>query len=137
MGIYKALTDYLPMIKNDSHGEWAVNRENKGITEATIQVPYVSYSKVVRRFQNDVYDFMENHPEYELGCYADILEANGIAWEKKSMQAADVSTLDGKCVMALIIGAIRADRFSEGTLLSFLENGTMTKWLLRLKEIDG
>jgi hypothetical protein len=36
----------------------------------------------------------------------------------------------------LLMGAIRADRFSEGALLYFFETGTITKWLNRLKEID-
>ncbi|MGI6010974.1 MAG: DUF6508 domain-containing protein [Ruminococcus sp.] len=34
------------------------------------------------------------------------------------------------------MGAIRADRFSEGALLYFFETGIITKWLNRLKEID-
>ena len=39
-------------------------------------------------------------------------------------------------ITALLMGAIRADRFSEGALLYFFETGTITKWLNRLKEID-
>lgn len=137
MGIYKALTDYLPEIQHRSYGEWVVDRESKGTAEDPIQMPYVSYSKMVRCFQNDVYDFMDNHPEYELNNYQKILEANNIQWGTKSMQAADVASLDGKCIMALIVGAVRAERFSEGALFRFFESGTIEKWLLRLKEIDN
>lgn len=53
------------------------------------------------------------------------------------MKGAEISSLDGKCVTALIIGAIRADRFSTGALIGFFESGAIEKWLLRLKEIDG
>lgn len=137
MGIYKALTDYLPEIQDCSYGEWVVDRESKGTAEDPIQMPYVSYSRMVRRFQNDVYDFLDNHPEYELNNYQKVLEANNIQWGTKSMQTADVTALDGKCIMALILGAIRAERFSDGALLNFFQSGAIEKWLLRLKEVDN
>ena len=137
MGAYKVLTDYLPYIGNDDFGEWIIDRKSKGTAEDPIQMPYVSYSAMVRHFVGDVYEFMENHPEYILNHYQAILKANDIVWEKESMQDADISAFDGKCVMALIMGAVRADRFSEGALLSFFRSGTIAKWLLRLKEING
>ena len=52
------------------------------------------------------------------------------------MENADVSNLDGNTVMAMLMGVIRADRFSEGTLLSFCESGHIIQWLKRLLEID-
>lgn len=135
--MYQTLTNYLPEIENDSFGKWVVDREHKGTSEDPIQMPYVSFSDMVRHFEEDVYNFQSNHPEYELNHYSDILRENGIEWGTKSMQEADVSALDGKCIMALILGAIRAERFCDGALLTFFENGTIKKWLLRLKEIDG
>ena len=53
------------------------------------------------------------------------------------MSEADVSHLDGKCIMALIVGAVRAERFCDGALLGFFKDGSIKKWLMRLKEIDG
>ena len=38
--------------------------------------------------------------------------------------------------MALIIGAVRAERFCDGALLDFLDTGCILKWLQRLEEID-
>lgn len=52
------------------------------------------------------------------------------------MRNIDVDTLNEQCILALIMGVIRADRFSEGTLLSFFKDGYILKWLQRLKEID-
>lgn len=49
---------------------------------------------------------------------------------------ADVSGLDERCVMALIMGAVRAERFCDGALLNFFNNGSIRKWLERLKKID-
>ena len=124
MGIYKALTDFLPNFENDSLGTWAVDRSFECCTVEG------------RRFVKAVYSFMDKHPEHELNQYQKILEINGLEWGTKSMKGAEVSALDGKCVMALIMGAIRADRFSTGALLDFFESGTIERWLLRLKEID-
>jgi hypothetical protein len=53
------------------------------------------------------------------------------------MFRADASKLDEQAVLALLCGAIRADRFSEGALLNFFENGSIRRWLNRLKEIDN
>ena len=72
-------------------------------------MPYVEYSQLVRRFMHDIHSFQENHPEYGLNRYGDILRENNLEWDKKSMQKAEVSVLDGKCIMALLVGAVRAD----------------------------
>ena len=42
----------------------------------------------------------------------------------------------GECVVALLLVADRAERFSEGTLFRLLKNGSILRWLIRLKEID-
>jgi len=54
-----------------------------------------------------------------------------------SIQSADVSNLDGQTVMALLIGAVRAERFCDGALLEFLESGCIKKWIQRLQDIDN
>ena len=48
----------------------------------------------------------------------------------------DVSTLEEKCIVALIMAAVRSERFADGALLNFFRTGTITKWLKRLQEID-
>ena len=57
-------------------------------------------------------------------------------WNGKEMEAADVSDWDGQGVLALMVGIIRAERFSDGTYKQFLENGCFVRWLHRLKEIE-
>lgn len=133
---YTKLTGYLSAIENDNFGEWIIDRKNKGTLENPIQMPYITYSNMVDHLIEDVYDFVSKHPEYELNRYYDILETNNIKWEKESMQNTDVSSLDGKCVVALLVGTVRAERFCDGVLLSFFKSGVIKKWLLRLKEID-
>lgn len=91
---------------------------------------------MVRQFVDDVYAFADKHQEYDLYRYNVILAENGIEWNRKSMYEKDVSTLEGKCIVAMIMGAVRAERFCDGALLNFFRTGTITKWLRRLQEID-
>lgn len=136
MNTYKKLTSYLPTLEADNFGKWIIDSDSKGTMTDPIQMPYVSYSRMVRSFIDDVYDFADEHQEYKLNAYQDILLENGIEWDSNSMNEKDVSSLDGKCIMALLMGAVRADRFSEGALLNFFQTGTIATWLNRLKEID-
>ena len=71
-----------------------------------------------------------------LNHYSDILKANGIEWGMDSMATAVIENLDAKCVLAMILGAVRAERFCDGALLGFFENGSIARWLERLKELD-
>lgn len=43
------------------------------------------------------------------------------------MSDADVSSLDAQCVMALIMGAVLAERFCDGALLGFFKDGSIKK----------
>ena len=52
------------------------------------------------------------------------------------MCEANVSKLEATPVLALIIGAFRAERFNEGIIFQFLNNGCLIKWIKRLKKID-
>ncbi len=45
--------------------------------------------------------------------------------------------MDGRTVVALLTGAIRAERFCDGALLDFCKSGAVLRWLKRLKEIDN
>lgn len=61
--------------------------------------------------ENAIYRFIDEHKEMELTRYGDILEKSDIKWDAQSMKHADVSALDGRTVMALLVGAVRAERF--------------------------
>ena len=56
---------------------------------------------------------------------------------KCHLSTADISDKDAQCILALIIGAVRAERFCDGALMGFFKDGSIEKWLLRLLEIDG
>lgn len=136
MSKFDVLTKYIPLIQGDCIGKWAVDKESDGTAENPIQMPFVSYSEMVSSFIDDFYNFEESNKELELTRYRDILEENGIKWGINSMEKADVSDLSAQCVLALIMGAIRAERFCDGALLDFFKSGCILKWLERLNEID-
>ena len=96
-----------------------------------------SYYRAIPELTQAIGQFAKDHNE-EMGLYhyQEILEAAGIRWEFDSMADADVSSLDGKTVAALLLGAVRAERFSDGAFLTFIESGCVVKWLLRLRELD-
>jgi hypothetical protein len=132
---FTELTKYIPMIEQNEIGHWQIDRENDGTPEHPIQMPFVNYSEMVHRFIDDVYNFSDNNKDFELTRYGEILERNGLEWGSKSMREADVSSLDAQCIMALIMGAVRAERFCDGALLSFFKDGSIRRWLERLKEV--
>ena len=135
MSKFAELTKYLSLLEDDNFGTWIIDRENDGTLEHPIQIPFVNYSEMVHRFIDDVYDFSDNNKDFELNRYGEILERNGLEWGSKSMSEADVSSLDAQCVMALIMGAVRAERFCDGALLGFFKDGSIRRWLERLKEV--
>lgn len=76
--MYQTLTNYLSEIKNDAFGKWIIDKDNDGTPEHPIQMPYVEYSQVIRRFIHDIHSFQEDHPESGLNRYSDILRDNNL-----------------------------------------------------------
>lgn len=134
---YKALTDFLSRIDNDEVGDWIADHVDAGTHEHLIQMPYVNYSRLVRDFEDIIYEFKKQNPDYELNHYDSILKLNGIELSMESMTEKNVDNLNGKCIMAMLMGAVRTERFCDGALLGFFKNGVIKKCLERLKEIDG
>jgi ADP-ribosylglycohydrolase len=117
-------------------GKWTIDHENDGTPEHPIQMPFVGYSALVISFEEEFCQFSKIHPEYDLTGYGDILKNRGIPWSSREMHEADVSGFDEQGVLALIMGAIRAERFCDGALLTFFKDGSMSRWLKRLRDID-
>ena len=135
--MYESLTKYLDEFAGAEFGTWIIDKKNDGTPEHPLEFPFVNYSRVVDQFIHDVYSFADNHEEMGLHSYQKVLEENGIKWNAKSMETAVVDDLDAKCVVALIYGAIRAERFCDGAILAFLKDGTFVRWLERLKTLDA
>ncbi len=137
MDQFSELTAFIPVLENDAFGTLRFDCENNGTPEQPLRLPFVEYTPAMLRFVKTLYGFCNTHPEYGHTRYAETLEAYGLQWSANSMAQADLSNAEAKLVIALLIGAVRADRFSEGTLLEFCKNGCIVRWLQRLAAIDN
>lgn len=134
--MFQELTGFIERLDSEEYGNWVIDKENDGSPEHPIQMPYVNYGREAIAFEDAVYKFMDEHPEYDMKNYREILEKAGIEWGTNSMEGAIVADLDARTVLTLLIGAIRANRFCEGALLDFMKSGAIQRWLVRLKELD-
>ena len=131
---YDILFKYIDLFCNDTFGEWFIDKENDGSMEHPIQMPYVMYTQAVDDFVSDVHLCWERSG---LKDYIQILNSHDIEWGSESMSNAEINDLPSETILALLLGAARAERFCDGALLGFLKNGCIQKWLLGLKEKEG
>ena len=133
---FQTLTNYIPLLNNDNIGSWVVDDKNDGTKESPIQLPFVNYTTLINHFIEDVLSFCEENKEYNLNQYRSILQKNNIEWDLKSMSNCDLKGKDTQCILALIVGAVRAEKFCDGALLHFTNNGCIKKWLIKLTELN-
>lgn len=124
---YSSLTRYIPLFDENCRTRWQ-GRSNGFFT---------AYPAAVDRFAEAVCAFVDENADMALNHYYTILEKHGIKWDQCAMTRADVSRMDAQGVMALIVGAVRAERFCSGALGGFIEGGCLRRWLERLAELDG
>lgn len=135
--MFENLTKYIrPLEADGNRGKWIIDREHAGTREDPIQMPFVAYDNLAIAIGDAICAFIDSHEELQLTHYEEILEENRLSWDNESMAGADVSRLEGRATMALLVGAVRAERFCDGALLSFFKNGCILRWLRRLEEID-
>ena len=135
--MFETLTSLIPRLENErGFGERPADCGHAGTPDDPICLPSMEYTQTVRELEDSILSFVDDYPELCLTRYGEILEAAGLEWGTESMESADVSALDGQTVMALLVGAVRAERFCDGALLGFLESGCIERWLRRLRQID-
>lgn len=134
--MYEILTQYLTEFTKEEFGKRIIDKENDGTLEHPKEMPFVNYAGAADSFIHDLYSFVDTHQKMDLYNYSSILNENGIEWSKDSMEAAMLDNLDARCILALILGAVRAERFCDGAFLGFLESGSILRWLKKLKELD-
>lgn len=135
---YKLLTDYIPKLRGIEYGKRCPEKQTgDGTVEKPFQMPYVEYPEVIYALERDIYLFEEQNPHYEMKAYHSTLVEHNIDWGDQAMENVDVSNLEAKVVLALLLGAFRAERFCGGAIKEFLEKGCIQRWLERLKEIEN
>lgn len=98
---------------------------------------HIDYDEQIIRLNHTLYEFEKEHTELDLFNFPEILEKSGINFGGDSMVTMDVSSLDGRTILAMIRLVFSMERFSDGTVLEFCQNGCFLRWLQRLKDIDG
>ena len=76
-----------------------------------IKMPLRNYGTTVADVEQAIYDFVDEHPEYELTHYRDILERNGLRGGTASNVWDRCIGTRRRAVMALSARAVRAERF--------------------------
>ena len=125
---FASLTGLIPEIERGQREGWraADSRRNSS----------VGYGPVAGAFVHAIYALIEAKPQYDLHNYHAILERKGVFKSGASVWVYDAAQLDIQGVLALLALAYRADYHQGGGLVAELcENGTLLKWLQRLKEL--
>ena len=126
MSQFTALTRFLPIITRGDFATWIVHPE---------QLPLVNYGVEYCRLRDAIENLPEQHQEMDLYNYQGILEEQGI--QATALRTVDVRQLDARTVMAMLVAVYRGERFCDGLIMSFLEEGCIQRWLERLQELDG
>lgn len=123
-------------MQRSNFGGFAKEAGHAGARENPITWSHVEYKDGIDiQVENAIYRIVEENPELGLNSYNDTLEANGLKWSVESLRNADISEFDVKCLLALILASVRADRFCDGLLLSYLEDGIFLRWVGRIQAL--
>lgn len=132
--MYEQLTAFIEPLKKEidagTFGELVQGKKEDGV----FHLPYYRYSDTVHGLEKAIYAFADQHPEFDLHHYDRVLKEGGVSWP---LDQADVSTLSGKTIAAMILATFRAERFSEGNVWFVCRDGLILRWLSRLQELDA
>ena len=132
-GTYGKLTDFIePLSNEETHGTLYEPAPVDGV----IQMPFIDYSQLSMDFIHAVQAFVDAHEDFNLRDYFGVLEEAHVAPGRESFESAELSRLEGRTVMAMIVAAVRSERFCDGSYLEFLNSGFFVRCLKRLKAID-
>ena len=136
--MFESLTKYKDKIAAEkSVGRWAGEKLDKDGRVLSLEVPFVEYCPCVEGFMDALEKFDKQHPEFRMMKYVRILQSKKICWGKESMKRADVSHMDDKTVLALLMGLMRGELFCPGIIKEYAEEGHLCRWLQRLQDIDA
>lgn len=131
--MFESLTQYINTLDKDNIGDFLEDT----VDENSITPGHAIYTENVNKFIKEVNKFMIDDKELDLVNYRSILNTKFDGTQIHYFDL-DVNNLDGQIICALIVGIVRAQRFGcDRQLYECLKNGTMTKWLKRLEELDS
>lgn len=129
--MHEKLTAYIPQLDDPGLIEWIgfCGKDNDRFNAG-----WNTYARITTPLLEDVGNYAMEHPEEEMNRYSEILERANLLGPQ--MQTADVSALDARTTMALLVYAYREDHFCNGAFLDYIKNGCVMRWLRRLQELD-
>ena len=133
--MFESLTKYIEEFNIESFGEVPNIQLDEEDDGKTAVFSHASYEPIVYKFMDDVYDFNDTHNPIPNNDYMKVIEEYA-AGDIDKLKGLDTSDMDSTVAFAYILMVIRGERFCDGLLLRNLEDGTIIKWLNRLKEID-
>ena len=129
--MYEKITNFIEKFDNmKKFGEWKGYYEDYKDGKKTFHAGYFDYNDTVEAFEDAMYD------GFTVRDYPDILEKIKERVGTQEIYDVSVSALNANEILACLTGAIRAERFCDGALAGALEDGFITRCLVRLREID-
>ncbi len=126
MGEFDILVDYLKTFESSDFKDFFT----KEADEVSL---HPVYPDEIRFFMDDVTKFALYNSQYGLTKYKEIIENYKL---NNQIEEIDVSNAEAIIILALLVDAVRSDRFCTGAVYGLLKNGTIRKWLERLKELN-
>ena len=115
--MYESLTKYIDRVEKRKKQDWNLT--------------------IIKCFTKDVNAFVKKKEKLGLINYWDVIQKHGIDFRIESLMKLDVSEMDAKPVLALIVAAVREEETCDGGYLGYFEKGLVIKWLERLRQIDS
>ena len=117
---WNELFEFIPQLQKrpESYGEMVFNKVDKNI----FNFPYVDYDRIVNDVTRKLYD-LDLVPMFDYNSWED--------WEK--VKNSDLLSVKEVCKLFTVM--IRVDRFQEGFMLKWFEDGTVLK-LLKILQLE-
>ena len=95
------------------------------------------YKLIEWRLQKVLCRFEMKHPELEMNRFIKTLEENDLEWSMNEMHAVDVSKLNLKAVLALLVGIFCSEKCIEESQYSFFQDKKIFQCIERLKILNS
>ena len=101
------------------------------------EMSFDQYKSIEWRLQKELCRFEMKHPELEMNRFIKTLEENDLEWSMNEMHAVDVSKLNLKAVLALLVGIFCSEKCIEESQYSFFQDKKIFQCIERLKILNS
>ena len=101
------------------------------------EMSFDQYKSIEWRLQKELCRFEMKHPGLEMNRFIKILEENDLEWSMNEMHAVDVSKLNLKAVLALLVGIFCSEKCIEESQYSFFQDKKIFQCIERLRILNS